>query len=161
MVTRYEDVLRVAQDWRTFSSAHGVSVPGTNMVVTAIPEHLDPPLQRTFKRLINAHLTPAAVAGYEEPIRDLVTHLIDTFIEVGRCDFMTEFARPFPGAAFFEFVLHAPSDQVAEINDLSTSRFGAHQPRRPGLLGRHEHVDSGLRRGTSGGNRLGVTSSTP
>lgn len=120
VVTRYEDVLRVAQDWRTFSSAQGVSVPGTNMVVTAIPEHLDPPLQRTFKRLINAHLTPAAVAGGEGSIRDLVTSLIDTFIEAGRCDFMTEFARPFPGAAFFEFVLHAPSDQVAEINDLST-----------------------------------------
>ena len=27
VVTRYEDVLRVAQDWRTFSSAEGVNVP--------------------------------------------------------------------------------------------------------------------------------------
>src|SRR3954471_4977588 len=39
IVTQYEDVLRVAQDWQTFSSAHGVSVPDTNMVVKAIPEH--------------------------------------------------------------------------------------------------------------------------
>jgi cytochrome P450 len=28
IVTRYADVLRVAQDWQTFSSAHGVS-PGS------------------------------------------------------------------------------------------------------------------------------------
>lgn len=118
--TRYEDVLRIAQDWRTFSSAHGVSVPGTKMVVPAIPEHLDPPLHRTFKRLINAYLTPTVVAGYEEPTRQLVTRLIDDFIEAGECDFMTAFARPFPGAAFFDFVLHAPPDEVGEINDLST-----------------------------------------
>jgi cytochrome P450 len=120
VATRYEDVWRIAQDWKTWSSAHGVSVPGTKMVVPAIPEHLDPPLQRTFKRLINAHLTPSAVARYEKPTRQLVTRLIDGFISSGQCDFMTDFARPFPGAAFFEFVLHAPLDQVAEINDLST-----------------------------------------
>jgi cytochrome P450 len=120
VATRYEDVVSVALDWRTFSSAHGVSVPGTKMVVPAIPEHLDPPLQRVFKRLINAYLTPAAVAGCEGPARDLVTRLIDGFIDAGRCDFMADFARPFPGATFFELILHAPPDQVAEINDLST-----------------------------------------
>ncbi len=65
VVTGYEDVLRVAQDWRTFSSAHGVSVPETKMVVKAIPEHLDPPLHREYKRLINAFFTPAVVAEYE------------------------------------------------------------------------------------------------
>jgi cytochrome P450 len=118
--TRYDDVLAIAQDWRTFSSEHGVSVPGSKMVVRAIPEHVDPPIQRVYKRLINAHLTPAAVAAYEGPTRQLVTGLIDRFIESGRCDFMTDFARPFPGAAFFELVLHAPPDQVEEINALST-----------------------------------------
>jgi cytochrome P450 len=118
--TRYEDVLHIAQDWRTFSSAEGVSVPGSRMVVPAIPEHIDPPMQRVYKRLINAHLTPEAVAGLEGPTRRLVTRLIDGFIEDGECDFMEAFARPFPGAAFFELVLHAPSDEVAEINRLST-----------------------------------------
>jgi cytochrome P450 len=120
VATRYEDVLRVAQDWRTWTSTQGVSVPGTKMVVPAIPEHLDPPLHRTFKRLINAHLTPAAVAPLEGPARALVTRMLDDFIERGECDFMTEFARPFPGAAFFESILHAPADEVGYINDLST-----------------------------------------
>jgi cytochrome P450 len=120
IATKYEDVLRVAQDWETFSSELGVSIPATNMTVHAIPEHVDPPLHRVYKRLINAYFTPAAVAPYEEPTRDLVTRLIDGFIEEGRCDFLTDFARPFPGLAFFELVLNAPSDQVAEINDLAT-----------------------------------------
>jgi cytochrome P450 len=127
--TRYEDVLTIAQDWQTFSSAHGVSVPGTKMVVPAIPEHLDPPLHRIFKRLINSHLTPAVVSTYERPTRELVTDLIDRFIESGECDFMSAFARPFPGRAFFELVLHAPPDEVEEINDLSTR---ASVPTSPG-----------------------------
>jgi cytochrome P450 len=123
IVTRYEDVLRVAQDWETFSSAHGVSVPdvASKMVVRAIPEHLDPPEHRAYKRLINAWFTPAAVAPYEQPTRDLVTRLIDGFIDAGSCDFMTAFARPLPGLAFFELVLHAPADEVAGINEMATA----------------------------------------
>jgi cytochrome P450 len=120
IVTRYDDVLRVAQDWETFSSALGVSVPETQMTVQAIPEHIDPPLHRVYKRLINAYFTPGAVAPYEEPTRALVTRLIDEFIEAGTCDFLTDFARPFPGLAFFDLVLGAPSDELAEINDMAT-----------------------------------------
>ncbi|HEY8527667.1 MAG TPA: cytochrome P450 [Acidimicrobiales bacterium] len=128
VVTRYEDVLRVAQDWRTFSSAHGVSVPDTNMVVKAIPEHVDPPLHRTYRRLINAYFTPTVVAGYEPATRDLVTRLIDDFIEAGECDFMAAFARPFPGLAFFEMALNAPSDEVERLAELSTTAVNAANP---------------------------------
>jgi cytochrome P450 len=106
VVTRYEDVLRVAQDWRTFSSARGVSVPETKMVVKAIPEHLDPPLHREYKRLINAWFTPAVVAGYEGPTRALV-RLIDGFVDAGPATWPTSPA--FPGLAFFDQVLNAPS----------------------------------------------------
>jgi len=128
IATRYEDVLRVAQDWETFSSELGVSVPATQMTVQAIPEHVDPPLHRAYKRLINAYFTPAAVAPYEEPTRAIVTDLIDGFVEVGRCDFLTEFARPFPGLAFFDLVLNAPSDQLAELNDLATKASVPNNP---------------------------------
>jgi cytochrome P450 len=120
IVTKYEDVLKVAQDWESFSSELGVSIPQTQMTVQAIPEHIDPPLHRVYKRLINAYFTPAAVAPYEEPTRALVTRLIDDFIEAGTCDFLTDFARPFPGLAFFELVLNAPSDDVGRLNDLAT-----------------------------------------
>ncbi len=119
VASRYEDVLGVAQDWETFSSAHGVSVPETKMVVPAIPEHLDPPLQREFKRLINAWFTPTVVARHEDATRALVTRLIDAFIEAGRCDFMADFARPFPGLGFFDLFLNAPPDEVAEVNELT------------------------------------------
>ena len=128
VVTRYEDVLHAAQDWRTFSSAAGIAVPSTQMVLPAIPEHLDPPLHTVFKRLIAAYFTPAVVAGYEVPTRRLVNRLIDAFVEDGHCEFMAAFARPFPGLAFFELVLNAPPEEVADVNALAS---GATNPFNP------------------------------
>ena len=131
ILTRYEDVLRVAQDWRTFSSEHGVSVPGTAAVAKAIPEHVDPPLHREYKRIINAWFTPAVVARYEPDTRALVNRLIDGFVDEGRCDFMAQFARPYPGLAFFDLVLHAPPDELAWVNEQATIAGQPNNPERP------------------------------
>lgn len=119
VLTRYEDVLAAAQDWETFSSELGVAIPDTQMVSKAIPEHIDPPLHREYKRLISAWFTPKVVAPYEAPTRALVTRLIDGFVDAGECDFMADFVSPFPGLAFFELVLGAPSEQVLEVAGLA------------------------------------------
>ncbi len=129
VVTRYEDVLRVAQDWQTFSSAQGVNVPAPDRPVNAIPEVMDPPRQREFKRLVNAWFTPAVVARYEDGTRRLVTRLIDGFVEDGRCEFMDAFARPLPGLTFFEHVLHAPAAEVPRLYGLAAA---ASTPGHPG-----------------------------
>ena len=122
VLTRYEDVLRVAQDWETFSSELGITVPyqPTSTPMKILPVAVDPPLQRTFKRLVNAHFTPAKVGPWEEPTRALVNQLIDGFVERGECEFMTEFARPLPGLAFFSLALHAPTAELAQVNDWAT-----------------------------------------
>src|SRR5919106_2396874 len=52
VVSRYEDVLRVAQDWQTFSSAHGVSGPGNENVVKDVTLHPDAAHHRDYERLI-------------------------------------------------------------------------------------------------------------
>jgi cytochrome P450 len=85
-----------------------------------LPVAVDPPLQRTFKRLINAYFTPRAVDPWEQPTRRLVNRLIDGFITSGSCDFMAEFARPFPGLAFFDQALHAPPDDLEQVNQWAT-----------------------------------------
>jgi cytochrome P450 len=122
ILSRYEDVLRAAQDWETWSSevGGGVGIPATHMTVKAIPVHIDPPLHREYKRLINAWFTPAVVAPYEDRTRQIVTRLIDDFIDDGECEFQSAFAQPFPGAAFFELVLDAPPDEAAEVNAHAT-----------------------------------------
>jgi cytochrome P450 len=112
----YEQVLAAAQDWETFSSAGGITVPQPAETHMILPVTIDPPLQREFRRVVNPYFRPTTVAAWEAGTRDLVNRLIDSFVERGECDFMEEFARPLPGRAFFEFALHAPREQLAEIN---------------------------------------------
>src|SRR6476620_3016309 len=87
LLTRYEDVARVAQDWATFSSAHGITVPSHPPSIPALPEQVDPPLHQEYKRLINAYFTPSAVREHEAGVRGVVAELVDAFIERGSCDF--------------------------------------------------------------------------
>ena len=125
VATTYEDVLRIAQDWETWSNQLGISVgpegSGDGMDGMIIPPvTVDPPLQRTFKRLINRYFTPAAVAPWEDATRALVTRLIDGFVERGDCEFMEAFARPLPGLAFFDLALHAPNEDLERVNAWAT-----------------------------------------
>jgi cytochrome P450 len=115
VVTRYEDVLEVAQDWQTFSSAHGLTVPRAPIAVRNLPVEVDPPIQRIYKRLITPYFTPKAVAACEQTTRELVNRLIDKFVEAGSCEFMDEFARPFPSLAFFEMVIGAPPGDIDRV----------------------------------------------
>lgn len=129
VVTKYEDVLRVAQDWRTFSSAEGLNIPAHGGHHRNIPVELDPPEQRVYKRLVNVHLTPPAIAHWEKPTRTLVDRLIDDFIERGECEFMDAFARPLPSIVFFEQALHAPREEVAMVADLASVASVPNHPR--------------------------------
>ncbi len=128
VVTNYEDVLEIAQDWETFSSAHGLTVPVSPIAVRNLPVEIDPPLHRVFKRLINAYFTPAAVAPWEDRTRKLVTRLIDEFVEKGRCDFMADFARPYPALSFFDVAINAPADDIERVAYLASKSGSPNDP---------------------------------
>ncbi|MBL7488238.1 cytochrome P450 [Frankia sp. AgB1.9] len=116
VATGYEEVLGVAQDWETFSSAQGITIAQTEKH-TILPVTIDPPLQREFRRVINPYFRPVVVAEWEKVTRDLVNRLIDDFIERGECEFMDAFARQLPGLSFFDFALHAPKEDLAQVNE--------------------------------------------
>ena len=128
IVTRHADVVAAAQDWEAFSSQLGVSIPANPNVALAIPEHIDPPLHREYKRLINRWFTPAAVAPLEEGARRIAAELLDAVVADGRCELMADYAVPFPGLVFFQLVLGAPADELAHVNEAAT---GATDPGNP------------------------------
>lgn len=117
VVTRYEDVLQVAEDWRTFSNQ---TYNETAAVVPLLPITLDPPTHTLHRQLVSPYFTPSAMARFEEATRQQAIRLIDEFIEVGECEFMEQFARPFPGLVLFHEVIHAPAGEIAEINEMAT-----------------------------------------
>ncbi|BBZ15485.1 cytochrome P450 [Mycobacterium branderi] len=121
VITKYEDIFKIAQDWETFTSSEGVAVPPLPPGgIPNIPVEVDPPLQRVYKKLISPYLTPEAVARREQEVRAIAVGLIDKFIDSGQCEFMKAFAQPFPAVTLFELILNAPSDDVGRLADMAT-----------------------------------------
>ena len=128
VVTRYEDVFRVVEDWETFSSAHGLTVPVAPIAVRNLPTESDPPLHRFYRKIINPYFSPAAVLPWEPRTRELVTRLIDAFIERGRCEFMGDFARIYPALSFFDYALNAPADEIERVAYLASKTSDPNDP---------------------------------
>jgi cytochrome P450 len=116
VLTRYRDVIQVAQDWHTYSNT---SYGGETPPVPLLPINIDPPAHTLHRRIVNPYFTPEAIGRIEDAARRQAAGLIDQFIDAGTCEFMNQFARPFPGLVLFNEVLHAPADEIETINEMA------------------------------------------
>jgi cytochrome P450 len=148
VVSSYEDALAVAQDWATYSSAHGLSITTNPGVIRNLPVEADPPEQYIFKRLVNPFFTPSAVAQWEQATRDLVNELIDAFTGEDTAggtghavEFMDAFARPLPSRSFFQFAINAPASDLDKVSYLASKSSTPKDPQaRECWLGLHQWV---------------------
>ncbi len=100
-VTKYDDVLAVLRDPKTFSSEVGGAATIEDLpedVLAARRNFLefDPPKHGRYRRLISRNFTPPAVAKYEEWLRALVRHLLDRVLAMREFDLVHELAAPIP-----------------------------------------------------------------
>jgi cytochrome P450 len=65
-----------------------------------VPLTVDPPDHARYRALLAEDFTPRAAAMLESKLRTLAADLIDSFAQRGSCEFVEEFGRPFPAAAF-------------------------------------------------------------
>jgi cytochrome P450 len=100
VISRYEDVRKACQDWRSFSSAGGHVPNRPEGMPWLLPEECDPPYHNVWRRVLNRHFGPEALAKHAGQIEQFSNQLIDKFIERGSCDFATEFADPLPAMVF-------------------------------------------------------------
>jgi cytochrome P450 len=112
LLTSFDQVREVAQDWRRFSSQniHHARHQGGPMV----PIELDPPRHREWRRSLNPHFSPEAVRRHEPGILRIIDDLIDGFAERGSCDAVGEFTRPLPGLVVFGEILGVPRAHVPD-----------------------------------------------
>lgn len=94
IVNKYDDIMAVMHDPELFSNrirkGHWEDEP------VQIPFDVDPPLLLEYRRILQPHLTIKSVARFEPRSRELVTRLIDDFIESGRTDdAVDELCHPF------------------------------------------------------------------
>lgn len=98
LVFRYDDVVRVQSDYRTFSSEHTIinsaSAPDRQGRPSII--ELDPPEHQKLRSLVTQAFSARTIAHMETQIATIVDELLDGFIERGTCDWVKEMANPLP-----------------------------------------------------------------
>jgi len=99
-ITRYDDIDRALSDWETFSNASLAYVPVPDQYKDRVPEGFfatgalisqDPPRHTSRRKLINRGFGRSQMARLEAPIKDIAHALIDSFIDRGHCDLMTQY----------------------------------------------------------------------
>ena len=100
-LSRFGDVLQAFRDYETYSSLGGVALEARRPIDRTNPMfqqmiELDPPEHTALRALVSRVFTVRRVAEMENEIRSIVNHYIDTVIESGHADLMTDVAACFP-----------------------------------------------------------------
>lgn len=125
ILSRYEDVLKVARDDRRFSVAKVPHPDGTatggallpSYGPPSVPFELDPPEHRGYRALLAPLLTPQAVRRLLPRVETLVEAAIDDVIEAGQADLMMDIAEIVPARLTCELLGFDPADAapLAEV----------------------------------------------
>jgi cytochrome P450 len=121
VVSRYEDVKRIALDPATFSSV-SLLIPSFNSY-RMLPINADPPEHAKYRRILNPFFSVRAVRSHEPAMRAFTTKCINAFIARGSCDVMTELAQPVAAMRTMELVGLPPEkwDRYAAVVHLHDS----------------------------------------
>jgi len=130
-LTRYEDVVRVAKEWETFSSELG----GTSLQDLTSEElaarrsmiDTDPPPHTRMRALVNKGFTPRVVNAYEERIRGLAREIIDRAVAEGEFDWVESVAAELPMWVFSE-IMGLPVEDRRLIIELGDKLLGNTDP---------------------------------
>lgn len=101
-----EALQRAAQfsNWPTGIPAH------VSRQERMLPLELDPPDHTAYRRVLAPMFAPKAVAARTAAIGLTCTQLIDALVPKGGCDFIAEFAQPFP-TTIFTNMLGLPAEE--------------------------------------------------
>ncbi|MFF0499799.1 cytochrome P450 [Nocardia aobensis] len=102
VVTRFEDLRRVASEYENFSNAEMFVPQGIVPMLT--PTQLDPPEHSAYRRLLTPAFTPGRLRAITEEARAAVVAAIEDAYHRGRCEFVTEISGAMPTAAFLTLV---------------------------------------------------------
>jgi cytochrome P450 len=105
VLTQPQDIREVWQNPEVFSSQHYVNfnaIIGESWVLT--PLEIDPPLHSKYRAFLNPFFSPNRLKLLERDIQETATDLIGRFASQGSCEFVNEFAHPFPVSIFLKMM---------------------------------------------------------
>ncbi|WP_200933868.1 MULTISPECIES: cytochrome P450 [unclassified Rhodococcus (in: high G+C Gram-positive bacteria)] len=104
-VPRYDDVRASLQDWETYSSAQGVGMnDDINELSGGTVLASDPPLHDQLRGVLADRLGPRAIRSLSGPIREQADALVESLVERGTFDAVTDLARVFPPTIIADLV---------------------------------------------------------
>ncbi|HEX3795686.1 MAG TPA: cytochrome P450 [Acidimicrobiales bacterium] len=131
-VTKYDDCVTVNRDFERFSSAAKGTMP-FELSEDEIAQqslmmlNMDPPLHTRYRRLVNKGFTPRMVRDLEESIHQAADSIIDTVIESGQADFVTDLSAELPLQVIAE-LLGVPQEDRHRMFDWSNQMVGSEDP---------------------------------
>jgi cholest-4-en-3-one 26-monooxygenase len=89
--------------------------------------NMDPPLHTRYRRLVNKGFTPRMVSQLHDSINQAADDIIDSVIEQGTADFVTDIAAELPLVVIAE-LLGVPSEDRHRMFDWSNTMVGNEDP---------------------------------
>lgn len=131
-VTSHADCTVVNRDYEHFSSQRKATfiwdLPEEDLAQQQlIMLNMDPPLHTRYRRLVNKGFTPRTVAQLHGRIHAATDDIIDSVIEKGSADFVTEIAAELPLVVIAEF-LGVPDEDRHRMFDWSNRMIGSQDP---------------------------------
>ncbi|HLX88595.1 MAG TPA: cytochrome P450, partial [Acidimicrobiales bacterium] len=131
-VTKYDDCVAVNRDYEHFSSFK------RGALMWDMPEeqldqqrlmmlNMDPPLHTRYRRLVSKGFTPRMINQLEQKIHETADDIIDTVIEKGQCDFVTDISAELPLIVIAD-LLGVPQEDRANMFDWSNRMIGQEDP---------------------------------
>lgn len=113
LVTKYDDVVAALADPETFSSKGSKSLPDVQQLEMP-PIDSDPPEHREYRRLLNPYFSRAAVARYEDAIREAARMAIAAFVEDGAFEVVNQFSGPVTAETLTRLILNLQDEASTE-----------------------------------------------
>lgn len=115
VITRHALLREAFIDWEHFSSEGGMDLTmllGVDWNLN--PVNIDPPKHTQYRKVLHPFFTPKAVSHMEDAVRQTVEQLIAPFEDAGGCDFVKDFAIPFPSLIFLQ-LMGMPADMMRQF----------------------------------------------
>jgi cytochrome P450 len=115
VATRYDMIAEIMMDHTHFSAERPGMIAdllGVNLRLN--PIEIDPPAHHGYRRNLNPAFTARAMGALEEPVRATCMALIAKFDSNGGCEFIHDFAIPFPTYVFLD-LMGMPREKAADF----------------------------------------------
>ncbi|BCQ07388.1 cytochrome P450 [Mycobacterium heckeshornense] len=134
ILSSYATAHYAMQHYELFSTAPSVNIPaGLGQRRPLLPMEVDPPVQSRYRALLLPVFSPQRMKILEGRIRDVTDSLIDSFIDDGECEFVSDFAEKLPTVVFTE-MMGLPLDQAARFHAWKNTLLHGHHDDPDGTI---------------------------